>query len=202
MQIGEMLMLGSREWIKVVQKNLSTGNPNDPNSQEFYKKLLIQGKKISQLISYIWLGGDGAKQLDVYFKEIDKNKKIKDLFCACKDETKKEQTPEYELLKKVFPKDSDLPIFSINDAAFFEFKIATNKFEGSFSDPAPQENKVLYIAVPYPPRPAISEFSPEERENNPFSVIDKQELEEWLESPSDESPYFPPSNPYIPASSS
>lgn len=186
-------MIGTRQWIaradsieELKSRSVDTGDTG------VIETLLTQGKKISHIISYIWLNKDPetAQKLDGYFKRGD-DETLKKLLFADQPETK-----EYKLLLKVF-KEEHLPIFRQNDKKYLNFRVATDKFEGNLGDPGPSDKAVLTVTIPYPPRPQISD------DHNIISgAIQKSELEEWLNQAPNKSPYIYEKNPYIPASSS
>lgn len=195
-------MLGTREWVCKTQKNISPEekdkNLNDNNlTSKYLDKLLTQGKKLSQIISYIWLNQDPqtAQELDGYFKRGD-DQELKKLLCA-----EDPETDEYQLLLKVFKEKQYLPIFDRDDKNFFNFRVAVDKFEGNISDPGPSDNGILIVTIPYPPRPEISD----DIHDNPLegtAPIKISELQEWLEQSPHNQPYFYENNPYIPSTCS
>ncbi|MEB3283074.1 MAG: hypothetical protein VKK42_29550 [Lyngbya sp.] len=198
-------MIGSRKWISQAQNTLTDDNnvrgASDNINALYFKKLLTQGKKISQIISYIWFNEDRetAQQLDGYFKRGD-DEELKKLLFA-----KDSQTEEYKLLLKVFQQEEYLPIFDEDDQKFIKFRVATNTFEGSISDPGPSDDGILSITIPYPPCPAISDDIDDSGSTVSFpgfAAIKKSELKEWLNENPNEDPYFYENNPYIPATSS
>lgn len=195
-------MIGTREWISTVQQALiGLQKDSDNINAKFYLKLLKQGKKISQIVSYIWLNEDPetAQKLDGYFKRGD-DEELKKLLFAEDPETE-----EYKILLKIFQKEH-LPIFSQDDKEFVKFRVETNTFEGRLSDPGPSDNGILSITIPYPPRPELSDDYDEANNKilplNGFAAIKQSELKEWLDQEPDQAPYFYENNPYIPASSS
>lgn len=188
-------MIGTRQWMCKTQNQLSQQELNNGNlTSQYFDKLLTQGKKLSQIITYIWLNQDyqTAQKLDGYFKRGD-DKELKKLFSA------KDSGEEYELLIKVFGDEKYLPIYNQDDLKYLKFRIIVDKFEGDIDDPGPSDDGVLTVTIPYPPRPEISDNSESDKEVMP---IKKSELEEWLKQPSDQKPYFYESNPYIPSTSS
>lgn len=182
-------MIGTREWISKVQDTISDGDNISDNSQIFK-----QGKKISQIISYIWLEQDkeAAQELDRYFKRANTEegkKNLKKLLFANDSETN-----EYKLLFKIFKDTKHLPIFHPDDENSFEFRVVPDKFEGNQSDI--QANGRITITIPYPPRPEI--FDDTTVEVKGFTIIKQSELKEWLIQAPDEKPYIYENNPYIP----
>lgn len=193
-------MIGTRQWISKVEATLSGGIASANSNIPYILKILSQGKKISQIIAYIWLDQDHevAQKLDGYFKRGD-NQELKDLLFAHNPETN-----EYKLLRNVF-QEKHLPIFHIDDEPFLQFKIVTNKFEGELSDPEPSDDSILTLTIPYPPRPKISDDFNESGSPKPideYTTIKKSELKEWLNQNPEEKPFFYENNPYIPTSSS
>ena len=192
-------MVGTRQWISEVQVPTTT-RAQTPSSNGLYsvyfEKLLIQGKKISQIISYIWLNQDPqtAQVLDGYFKRGDDEQLKKLLFAE------EHETDEYKLLLKVFKDKHYLPIFDPADKGFLKFRIAIDKFEGNISDPGPGDNGLLTVTIPYPPRPEVSDDTMAPQEG--YAPIKTSELKEWLDQAPDEKPYFYENNPYIPTTTS
>ena len=189
-------MIGTRQWMCKTQKCISQEDLNNGNlTSKYFDKLLTQGKKLSQIITYIWLNKDyqTAQKLDGYFKR-GNDEELKKLFSA-----KDPQTEEYKLLLKVFGKETYLPIYNQDDLKYLKFRVIVDKFEGDIDDPGPSDNGVLTVTIPYPPRPEISDNSESQKKVAP---IKKSELEEWLKHPSDRQPYFYENNPYIPSTSS
>ncbi|AUB42255.1 hypothetical protein COO91_08367 [Nostoc flagelliforme CCNUN1] len=197
-------MIGTKQWISKVEVTIEGKRKRnvDTINVEYFKQLLQQGKKISQIISYIWFDEDHdtAKKLDGYFKR-GKNDDLKKLLFAQAPET-----DEYKLLLKVFKEEKYLPIFDKDDEQFFMFRVVTDQFEGNISDPGPSDNGILTVTIPYPPRPEIfddfDEYSNTVIPQNGFTTIKQSELKEWLNQAPDEPPYFYENNPYIPATSS
>ncbi|MDZ7969789.1 MAG: hypothetical protein RM368_33410 [Nostoc sp. DedSLP03] len=200
-------MIGTRQWISKVEVIIQGDNQGDNFIPEtinakFVKQLLKQGKKISQIISYIWLNEDPetAKKLDGYFKRADQDE-LKELLFA-----KNPETDEYKSLLKVFKQNNYLPIFDEEDKQFIEFKVVTDQFEGNISDPGPSDNGILTVTIPYPPRPEIfddfDEQSNTEIPSNGVTVIKQSELKEWLIQAPNDPPFFYENNPYIPSTCS
>lgn len=201
-------MLGERTWFVSTQDSMGASLNRFGTlgtTGEFFERLLIQGKKISQLVAWMWSNEDpkAAQELDKYFKS-GKNEMLKRLLFA----NESEGGPEYNLLLKVFQAEY-LPIFEKEDEDFFIFRVAIDKFEGNISDPGPSDigsggNRILVFTIPYPVRPPIFDDTNSDSPDSPtgFTVIKKSELKEWLEQRPDEKPYFYENNPYIPTSSS
>ncbi len=177
----------------------------------FFQKLLSQGKKISQIVSYIWLNEDRetAEKLHEYFKS-GKHEVLEKLLFANKVERNDqgELTDEYKLLLKIF-KAEHLPIFDPEDKGFFLFRVTIDKFEGSISDPSPSDigsngSRLLVLTIPYPVPPAILNDldCSDETPQTGFALIKKSELITWLGQDPNVPPYFNDNNPYIVASSS
>lgn len=191
------MMIGTTEWISRVENSLKETTSNSENTNNTYvTQILRQGKRISQLISYIWLNQDTetAAILDKYFKRGDEG--LKELLFAEDPESK-----EYKLLLAVFG-ERYFPIFSKQDKKFINFRVATNTFEGSINDPGAGEHRALTVTIPYPPCPNIFDDISEGSKEIPverFTVIKKSELKGWVESSPEKEPYFFKDNPYIPA---
>ncbi|MEH2127673.1 hypothetical protein [Nostoc sp.] len=191
-------MIGTREWISKVQEIIGGNNFANNKNREEFENLLIQGKQISQIISYIWLEEDkeAAQELDGYFrKHNNDNQKLKKLFFASESET-----DEYQLLLKVFKEKTHLPIFHKDDQELVNFRVVIDKFEGNISNPEPSNNGILTVTIPYPPRPQI--FDDTEIPIKGYTTIKQSELKEWLNQAPDKEPYMYENNFYIPASSS
>lgn len=186
-------MVWTRQWICKVQNCMTseTFAREDNIHFQYYKKILAQGKKLSQLICYIWLNKDPetARELDQYFKGVH-NKDLNELLFA-----EDPEKYEYKLLLKVFKDQQYLPIFNSQDKEFFKFEVRVDKFEGSISDPGPSEEKILTLSIPYPPRPQIVDDCDPLAGAAPIKI---HELQEWLDQAPNEPPYFPENNPYIP----
>ncbi|BAY66518.1 hypothetical protein NIES22_66570 [Calothrix brevissima NIES-22] len=208
-------MIGSREWISRVQDIISESKQNGDNfsnnsdkieTPSYFEEVLKQGKKISHLISHIWLEQDkeAAQELDGYFKRANTEKGKED-FKKLLMATKETEPDKYNLLDKIFKENTHLylPIFHPDDAKFFEFRVVFDKFEGNISDIQP--NGKITITIPYPPRPEI--FDDIDEVNNTtvevkqFTVIKQSELREWLK-PDLDKDYIFEANPYIPVTSS
>lgn len=184
-------MVGSRQFIAnagiVAEAIKSKKGSGSSETGNFVKRLLVQSKKLSHLVVHIWLNKAGASELDKYFKQ---SQNLSKLLLATKDNPK-----EYELLRNVF-EDKDLPIFNEEEGHYYSFRVTVDQFEGSLDDPLPGqaanpgEQGILTMWIPYPPRPEISE--------TPAAPLNPSELEGWLNSPVNESPYFYAENPYIP----
>ncbi|MEH1843169.1 MAG: hypothetical protein V7L20_31650 [Nostoc sp.] len=185
-------MIGTKQWISNCQKLIS--DEKDNRNHRYFQTILIKGKKISQIISYIWLNQDeeAAKKLDGYFKR-GKDEELKKLLFANDPET-----DEYKLLIKVFKEERFLPIFDEDDKQYFKFRVTVDKFEGNLSDPGPSDEEVLTMTIPYPPRPNIFDDSSQ----NKVTPLDKSQLQEWLDQNPEEKPYFYEDNPYIPTTTS
>jgi hypothetical protein len=194
-------MIGTRQWISKVQTTLDLDNLTPVESPsinvQYFKKLLKQAKKISHVISYIWLNEDRetAQELDGYFKRGD-DEELKKLLFA-----KDPPANEYKLLLKVFKHDQYLPIFGEDDREFIKFRVVTDRFEGNISEPGPSDNNILTVTIPYPPRPEITDDTGI-TESHGYTVIKKSELREWLSQSPHDKPYFNEKNCYIPPSSS
>ncbi|WP_449418798.1 hypothetical protein [Phormidium nigroviride] len=182
----------SKQFLVNGEKLLTHKNyvPSGPGN--FVQNLLVQSKKLSQIIAYIWLNKTHAKILDDYFKETG-DKKLVTLLTA----HNKSAPPELlEALKDVFhdQPSNALPIFSEEEAQHYSFRVDVNKFQGAITDPYPGDDGILTLWIPYPPLPKISE-----KANAP---INPNELEGWLSQPSNQPPYIYVDNPYIPTTSS
>ncbi len=194
-------MVGSRQFIasagivaEAIAKSKHGCDSNSPDlnvTGNFVKRLLVQSKKLSHLVVHIWLNRPGASELDKYFKQSQNLSKL--LLASDKNSV------EYKLLRNVF-EEKDIPIFNEEEGHYYSFRVNVDQFEGSLDDPLPGqaanpgEQAVLTMWLPYPPRPEIS--------TNPGAPIHPSELEGWLNSPVNESPYFYAENPYIPTSCS
>lgn len=99
-------MIGTKEWVYRTQKNISQDSLSEKSlTSQYFEKLLTQGKKLSQIVTYIWLNEDyqTAQKLDGYFKR-GSDQELKKLLCADDPETE-----EYQLLLKVFKNEKYLP---------------------------------------------------------------------------------------------
>lgn len=195
-----MSVAGSKLWLSGIQDILNeSSSTNEKNALQWHRELLIQGKKISQLICYIWDDKPGAAELDEYFRGTS-DKSLSDLLYAAKSD--KDQTA-YNLLSPIFGGEN-LPIFEKQEGIQrIVFEVSVEKFEGSLNDPRPNQNKVLVMTIPYPPRPEVIE-----NYTQGYAPIKKEELTNWVndrtykpESLGEKIEYFP-SNPYLPSSTS
>ena len=174
---------------------------------KYLQDLLIKTKKISQVISYIWLHDDETSlELDKRFKD---PKKLRKLLLAHEDDHVDPTKPneDYELLKKVFSTynhDDALPIFDKSDRAIYDFKLIFNQYEGYLGD-APNietSKKLITMAIPYPPRPQIYDDISHKQPDPPLSKNDPlraSTLEKWLKDAPDKAPFYDRDNPYIPS---
>jgi hypothetical protein len=181
---------GTRSWISEAYKSIKKGNQRTISNSE---ELLQIGKKLSQLITFIWFNEDPdtAQKLDGYFKRGD-NEELKKLLFA-----NEPTTDEYQLLLKVFKEAKLLPIFNQDDIEFTSFKIVVDKFEGQIGDPTRDKPGEVTYYIPYPPSPPIVD------DTTPgYTTIRKSEVVEWLNQSPLEGPYIYEENPYIPSTSS
>lgn len=181
--------IGSRDWVINAQNSLQGENPCSVTVNQ----RLIQGKKLSKLICFIWANEDPetAGKLDLIFKTADpQSGKLKKLLFANSSEESKD---EYNLLLKIF-KPEDLPIFKEDENEKIVFVVITNAFQGSIQD-ASVLNPLTQIVIPYPPCPTV--FDDSNAAMSGYAPIKKSELKDWLkQSPNDGD--FYPNNPYIP----
>ncbi len=197
------MMIGTRQWICETEQILENSNNEEikssSNSVMNLHGILQQGKKISQIIAYIWLNQDeNAQKLDEYFKGGNKERVLSKLLFADNPET-----DEYKLLLEIF-EEKYLPIFSKADQEFIKFRVATNTFEGSFNDPGPSDNGLFIVTIPYPPCPNIYDDigTDDKTKVEKFTIIKRSELKEWLAESPNKPPYSYEKNPFIPATSS
>jgi hypothetical protein len=193
-------MKGNRDWVVKAQNKLAEIESSAPkedisSAQPSAMKLaLIQGKKLSQIICFIWSNKDPetAGKLDRIFKSGNEN--LKKLLFA----NSEEPSAEYNLLLKIF-KAEDLPIFESADRELIEFEVVTNTFQGgSVNDPSVFE-PLSQLIIPYPPCPTV--FDDSEAAMSGYAPIKKSELKDWLNQSPNDSP-FHPNNPYIPTTCS
>ncbi|BAZ50700.1 hypothetical protein NIES4103_33170 [Nostoc sp. NIES-4103] len=155
------------------------------------KELLEMSKKLSQVIAYIWLnqGSEIAEELSKYFT--DPHNKVYYLLFA-HEHGEQEYKEAHKLLLRAFgDREGFLPIFDPSYRKYWDTKVIYNAFEGLISDIQRDTGKLI-CHIPYPPRPIISNS-----ESDRTAPLAMRELEEWIDSPSDEKPYCSP-NPYIP----
>lgn len=185
--------IGTREWVIDAQDSLQ-GENFSPEQPSTMMQILIQGKKLSQLICFIWANEDPetAQELDKIFKS-GQDELLKKLLCAHSGEP----TPEYNLMLKVF-KAEDLPVLLSNDKELFKIKIVVDKYQGGISDPTTSEPSIL--TIPYPPRPQIVTDS-DVVTSSGSAPIKKSELKDWMNQSPNDKP-FAPTNPYIPTTCS
>lgn len=184
-------VIGTREWVIDAHNNLPGENiaPEQPSST---RQILIQGKKLSRIICFIWSNEDPetAGKLDLIFK----SGKLKKLLFAHSGSP----SDEYNLLLKIF-KPEDLPIFDIADLDSIDFQVETNTFQGgSINDPSVL-SPVPKIIIPYPPCPTIVDDT--QVAMSGYAPIKKSELKDWMQQSPNALPFYP-SNPYIPTTCS
>lgn len=182
--------IGTRDW--VIEQNSLQGQNIAPGQQLSPIQLqLIQGKKISKIICFIWANEDPetAGKLDLIFK----SGKLEKLLFAHSGEP----TDEYNLLLKIF-KPEDLPIFGIVDLKLIVFEVVTNTFQGKCEDLS-VSNPLTQIVIPYPPCPTV--FDDSNARMSGYVPIKKSELKDWLKQSPNDSPFYP-NNPYIPTTCS
>jgi hypothetical protein len=184
--------IGSRDWVIDAQDSLQGENISS-DQRSTMMPILIQGKKLSQLICFIWTNEDPetAQELDKIFKS-GQDELLKKLLFAHSGEP----TPEYKLMLKVF-KAEDLPIFVSEDKELFKIKVVVDKYQGGLSDPTTSEPSTL--TIPYPPCPQI--VNDIDVPSSGSAPIKKSELKDWMNQSPNDKP-FAPTNPYIPTTCS
>lgn len=193
-------MFGSRRFVVSTNKQLvkkKKGNQSEVPFDGYVKRLMEQSKKISQVIAYIWLNENDptAAALDQYFKA---PAKLDDLLFA------QPGSKEYDLLKPVFRgKENALPIFDLSERPYYTLKVIFDQFEGSISDASLESEEVLTMWIPYPPRPQIVDDSHlPQGQLATAAPLKTSELQDWINQPSDQPPYYYETNPYIPTTCS
>ena len=195
-------MKGDREWFNYTQNKSTKAHdfapaliisPEDASLEDPNKPLKIQGKKLSQIIAFIWANEDPetAEKLDQIFR--DGKEKLKKLLFA----NAEEPSDEYNLLLKIFHPE-DLPIFKSGAKEFIDFNIVFNQFQGKIDDPLPNSS-ITPITIPYPPSPTILDDTNATMAG--YAPIKKSELKDWLNQSPNVKP-FASKNPYIPSTSS
>jgi hypothetical protein len=178
-------MFGTRNFL-LLHNQLHSDNSEDKDII-VVNELLRMSKKLSQVIAYIWLHKNSqiAVALSKYFT--DPHKKVDDLLFA------QEGEEAYWLLLAAFGDQKDfLPIFKPSYKKYWGTKVIYDAFEGYISDIQRDKGNYLICHIPYPPRPIISDD-----ESDKTAPLSQKDLQEWILSPSNESPYCSP-NPYIP----
>lgn len=185
------MAIGSRDWVIDAQDSLQ-GEDISPDQRSTMMPKLIQGKKLSKIICFIWANEDPetAGKLDLIFK----SGKLKKLLFAHSGEP----TDEYNLLLKIF-KPEDLPIFDPADLELIVFEVVTNTFQGGSTKDPSVLNPVSQIVIPYPPCPTVLDDSNAAMPG--YAPIKKSELKDWLKQSPNDIPFYP-NNPYIPTTCS
>lgn len=150
--------------------------------ETFVNQLLKQSRLLSQLIASSWLDGDRAKQIREIFNKA----------------TGHDDSELRQLLTGKKPNLWEQCIFDDDEIDLYEFKISWNSFKGKLNENAQavmsQTPPYFTMTLPYPPRPALGEFT-----------VTYDQIEEWATSTIEEengvikNPF--PSYPYIPCSS-
>lgn len=187
-------MFGTRQFFANAHNYLSEIQESDSITA-----LLVKGKKISQIIAYIWANdNETSQQLDKYFKvPASSTNPLSSLLFA------QEGDLQYKLLEEVFKEHPDaLPIFDKSETKLYNFQVTYNRFEGVLTDPTPGEDTAITMIIPYPPRPQIYDdlvLPPPPvdplAKNAPLKA---SELKAWLEEDPNIPPYYYQENPYIP----
>jgi hypothetical protein len=155
------------------------------NHKSMAQQWLKQAKLLSQLIASSWLEGEKAANIRKIFTQFS---------------TGHDDSELKALLTGQKPEVWDKPIFDDHEIEMYQFEVSWDTFEGKIIDhhQAVLNQKPPYFTMllPYPPRPALNEFT---------VTLDK--IQDWVNSPIEEderglikNPY--PPYPYIPTTSS
>jgi hypothetical protein len=205
-------MIGTRNLFSKANKIHAADKSSEQSS--YLKRLLQQGKQISQITAYIWRWADAdqpehieqkkvANKLKKYFNNPSPNPEdvggnLKNLFKAIPSNDCN-ATEESQLLYAVFYQQGldntgyIFPIFDSfelgeeNENSGYLFNITVNCFTGGIEDAEINSPSLLTMTIPYPPRPPFGE-----------TTLDVQELDDWITN-RDKSMYFA-DNHYIPTS--
>jgi hypothetical protein len=184
-----------KEWtvgdLKEWHKSLSSPSTRTKKQKDspcdyetFAKAMLRKTKHLSQLIARSWLEDDTATQIRKIFTEFaiaHDDSYLRALFTGRMPELWKQR------------------IFDDDEILMYHFEVSWDTFEGKVSDNHQanpnQEPPYFTVVLPYPPRPALNEFT-----------VTLDQIKEWVNSPleNDEhglikNPY--PPYPYIPTTS-
>ena len=176
-----------KEWHKSLS-SLSTQTKkrkDHPCDHEtFVKGMLRKTKQISQLIARSWFEDDTATQIRKIFTEFaiisHDDSDLRALFTGRMPELWKQR------------------IFEDEEIRTYHFEVSWDTFEGKVCDNHQanpnQEPPYFTVVLPYPPRPALNEFT-----------VTLDQIKEWVNSPLEDdeglikTPY--PPYPYIPTTS-
>jgi hypothetical protein len=152
--------------------------------ETFVRQWLTKAKLLSQVIASSWLEGEKAANVRKIFTQFSTGHNDSDL---------------KDLLTGKKPELWDKRVFDDNEIKMYQFEVSWDTFEGKILEhhQAVPDQKPPYftIVLPYPPRPALSEFT---------VTLDK--IQNWVNAPIEEdedglikNPY--PPYPYIPTTS-
>ncbi len=160
------------------------------NHESFAKAMLRKTKQISQLIARSWLEDDTAKKIREIFTQ----------FAIAHDAIAHDDSDLRALFTGRKPELWKPRIFEDNEILMYHFEISWDTFEGKVCDNHQahpnQEPPYFTVVLPYPPRPALNEFT-----------VTLDQIKEWANSPLEKedehglikNPY--PPYPYIPTTS-
>ncbi len=150
--------------------------------ETFANQLLRKCRLLSQLIATSWLNGDQAKQ-------------IREIFTQA---TGHDDSELRQLVTGKKPKLWKQSIFDDEEIELYELKISWNSFEGKLIENAQavmsQTPPYFTLILPYPPRPALGEFTVTYEQIEEWTTASIEEEDGLIKNP------FPP-YPYIPLTS-
>jgi hypothetical protein len=168
-----------KEWhssLSDADKGTTTTKHPFCNHETFAKAMLRKTKQISQLIARSWFEDDIATQIRKIFTEFaiaHDDSDLRALFTGRKRELWEPR------------------IFDDDEILMYHFEVSWDTFEGKVSDnhQANPNQKPPYFTVvlPYPPRPALNEFT-----------VTLDQIQEWANSPLEEDEHGLIKNPYPP----
>jgi hypothetical protein len=179
--VGDLKKLHSR--LSDADTGITTTKHPFCDHKSMAKRWLKHGKLLSQLIASSWLEGEKAAKIRKIFTQFSPGHNDSELKALLTGEKR-------ELW--------DTPIFTPDEIEMYQFEVSWDKFEGKTLEhhQAVPDQKPPYftIVLPYPPRPALSEFT---------VTLDK--IEDWVNAPIEDDEHGliknpSPPYPYIPLS--
>lgn len=150
------------------------------NYPSFASELLKRSRLLSQLIAKSWLPGDEARQIREIFTSFSTghdDSDLKQLLTGKK--------------KNLWP----TRIFEDDEIDLYRFEITWDSFEGSLEDKtqaiAKQTPPYFTLVLPYPPRPALGEFTVTEHQIQEWVDSQPQEVNGVIQDPFPSYPYLP-----------
>ncbi|HLO89384.1 MAG TPA: hypothetical protein VK203_30850 [Nostocaceae cyanobacterium] len=184
--------------------NIANGAENPSNFHYlFVRRLLQQGKQLSQLIARSWLNDQLAQNLRTYFietKGIYQGKELNDgRLRTLLSSNGEGNSNEAKIVRSIFlegkqneggTKELLLPIFSPEEMEIYEFAVSWDTWYGEVVDIPnpypndPQNSRYFRLIIPYPPRPEVYDDSvPAPPGFYPVAPIKLSDLQNWVTSP-------------------